>query len=57
LPADIVAAVERKRLQNTLSARKSRARKHARLQELETENEALRARIAELEARLAQPQV
>ena len=57
LPADIVAAVERKRLQNTLSARKSRARKHARLQELETENVALRARIAELEARLAQPQV
>ncbi|GAA5987023.1 hypothetical protein JCM10908_000995 [Rhodotorula pacifica] len=54
LPADIVAAVERKRLQNTLSARKSRARKQARLQELETENESLRARIAELEARLAQ---
>lgn len=53
LPADIVAAVERKRLQNTLSARKSRARKQARLQELETENDALRARIAELEARLA----
>ncbi|GAA5865980.1 hypothetical protein JCM3774_005547 [Rhodotorula dairenensis] len=54
LPADIVAAVERKRLQNTLSARKSRARKQARLQELETENDALKARIAELETRLAQ---
>ncbi|GAA6014914.1 hypothetical protein JCM10207_002223 [Rhodosporidiobolus poonsookiae] len=49
LPADIVAAVERKRLQNTLSARKSRARKQARLQELETENEALKDRVAELE--------
>ncbi|POY73598.1 hypothetical protein BMF94_3131 [Rhodotorula taiwanensis] len=52
LPADIVAAVERKRLQNTLSARKSRARKQARLQELEAENDALKARIAELETRL-----
>ncbi|GAA5946403.1 hypothetical protein JCM10213_006557 [Rhodosporidiobolus nylandii] len=53
LPADVVAAVERKRLQNTLSARKSRARKQARLQELETENEALKARVAELERMLA----
>ncbi|GAA5881890.1 hypothetical protein JCM8547_005477 [Rhodosporidiobolus lusitaniae] len=49
LPAEIVAAVERKRLQNTLSARKSRARKQARLQELEDENEALRRRVEELE--------
>lgn len=52
LPADIVAAVERKRLQNTLSARKSRARKQARMQELEGENEVLRRRVAELEALL-----
>ncbi|BGP54853.1 hypothetical protein JCM8202_003360 [Rhodotorula sphaerocarpa] len=55
LPADIVAAVERKRLQNTLSARKSRARKQARLQELEAENDALKARISELEALLGLP--
>ncbi|GAA6023947.1 hypothetical protein JCM11491_000300 [Sporobolomyces phaffii] len=41
LPAEIVAQVERKRLQNTMSARKSRARKHAKLQELERENELL----------------
>ncbi|GAA5844505.1 hypothetical protein JCM11251_004196 [Rhodosporidiobolus azoricus] len=53
LPADIVAAVERKRLQNTLSARKSRARKQARLQELETENEQLKAKVEELERMLA----
>ncbi|GEM08306.1 serine-tRNA ligase [Rhodotorula toruloides] len=52
LPEDIVAAVERKRLQNTLSARKSRARKQARLQELEQENEALKARVAQLERAL-----
>lgn len=52
LPDDIVAAVERKRLQNTLSARKSRARKQARLQELEAENEALKARVDELERAL-----
>ncbi|GAA6057425.1 hypothetical protein JCM3770_002457 [Rhodotorula araucariae] len=52
LPADIVAAVERKRLQNTLSARKSRARKQARLHELEGENEALRRRVDELETLL-----
>jgi hypothetical protein len=53
LPADIVAAVERKRLQNTLSARKSRQRKQARLQELESENDALKQRVAELEKMLA----
>ncbi|GAA5927444.1 bZIP transcription factor [Sporobolomyces koalae] len=41
LPADIVAAIERKRLQNTMSARKSRARKQAKLQELEDENKLL----------------
>ncbi|GJN89621.1 hypothetical protein Rhopal_002608-T1 [Rhodotorula paludigena] len=52
LPEDIKAAVERKRLQNTLSARKSRARKQARLQELEGENDALKQRVAELEALL-----
>ncbi|GAA5988022.1 hypothetical protein JCM11641_002133 [Rhodosporidiobolus odoratus] len=52
LPADIVAAVERKRLQNTLSARKSRARKQARVKELETENEALRKRVEDLERML-----
>ncbi|BGO90854.1 hypothetical protein JCM10020v2_002498 [Rhodotorula toruloides] len=52
LPEDIVAAVERKRLQNTLSARKSRARKQARLQELEQENEALKAKVAQLEQAL-----
>ncbi|KAK4052682.1 hypothetical protein OIV83_001969 [Microbotryomycetes sp. JL201] len=53
IPADLAAAVERKRLQNTLSARKSRARKQERMAELEAENAVLKTRIAELEAALA----
>ncbi|KAM0786768.1 hypothetical protein ACM66B_002203 [Microbotryomycetes sp. NB124-2] len=52
IPDDLVAAVERKRLQNTLSARKSRARKQERLAELEAENASLKARVEELEALL-----
>lgn len=57
IPEDIAAAVERKRLQNTLSARKSRQRKQERLgeleernKELETENEGLKQRVQALEA-------
>lgn len=59
LPQDLIEATERKRLQNTLSARKSRQRKAAKLEELETrneslqkENEALQTRVIELEALL-----
>ncbi|GAA5886651.1 hypothetical protein JCM5296_005360 [Sporobolomyces johnsonii] len=59
LPADIVAAMERKRLQNTISARKSRARKANHMQELQAENERLRqenevlaAKVAEFERRM-----
>ncbi|KAK4057526.1 hypothetical protein OIO90_001595 [Microbotryomycetes sp. JL221] len=59
IPSDLVAAVERKRLQNTLSARKSRARKQERLAELEdrnhaleSENQALKARVQQLESML-----
>lgn len=62
LPADIVAAIERKRLQNTLSARKSRMRKQARMQELEAENralmeenETLRTQLAAFEKMMSQP--
>lgn len=57
IPEDLAAAVERKRLQNTLSARKSRQRKQERLgeleernKELETENEGLKQRVEALEA-------
>jgi len=57
IPEDLAAAVERKRLQNTLSARKSRQRKQERLgeleernKELETENEGLKQRVQALEA-------
>ena len=56
IPADLKAAVERKRLQNTVAARRSRLRKQARLGELEEankelveENEGLKSRVAELE--------
>ncbi|GAA5966871.1 hypothetical protein JCM3765_004585 [Sporobolomyces pararoseus] len=52
LPADIAAQVERKRLQNTLSARKSRARKQAKMQELEEENRLLAEENARLKAQL-----
>ncbi|BGP35357.1 hypothetical protein JCM10296v2_007193 [Rhodotorula toruloides] len=45
-------ASERKRLQNTWSARRCRAMKQARVQELEVENAALRERVEQLEARL-----
>lgn len=53
LPADIVAAIERKRLQNTMSARKSRARKQKKMQELEDENKALMDENNLLKAQLA----
>lgn len=53
LPADIVAAMERKRLQNTMSARKSRARKQKKMQELEDENKALMDENNLLKAQLA----
>lgn len=52
LPADIAAQVERKRLQNTMSARKSRARKQAKMQELEEENRLLAEENARLKAQL-----
>jgi hypothetical protein len=52
LPADLVSAVERKRLQNTVSARRSRARKQEKLGELEGENKVLKRRVEELEARI-----
>lgn len=51
VPADVVAAMERKRVQNTLSARRCRAKKQARVAELEAENEELRRRVEELERR------
>ncbi|GAA5999168.1 dihydrolipoyl dehydrogenase [Rhodotorula paludigena] len=56
IPPDVEGAMERKRLQNTLSARRCRARKQARVQELEDENEQLRRRIIELEAMLKMQQ-
>ncbi|KAK4330591.1 bZIP transcription factor [Rhodosporidium toruloides NP11] [Rhodotorula toruloides] len=52
VPQDALTATERKRLQNTLSARRCRARKQARVQELEVENAALRERVERLEAML-----
>lgn len=52
LPADIMAQVERKRLQNTMSARKSRMRKQAKMQELEQENRLLMEENAKLKAQL-----
>ncbi|KAM0754442.1 hypothetical protein T439DRAFT_376924 [Meredithblackwellia eburnea MCA 4105] len=57
IPEDLLAAAERKRIQNTLAARKSRARKQNRLASLEEENRTLvaerdgmRRRIQELES-------
>lgn len=59
IPSDLVAAVERKRLQNTLAARKSRQRKQERLgeleernRELEEENDGLKQRVKQLEGML-----
>ncbi|KAL8283101.1 hypothetical protein RQP46_005879 [Phenoliferia psychrophenolica] len=59
IPDDLVAAVEKKRLLNTICARKSRQRKQERLGELEVENkglveenEGLKLRLAELEGLL-----
>ena len=59
LPSDLVAAVERKRAQNTVSARRSRMRKAEKLGELEElngalkkENEELKRKVEELEERL-----
>ncbi|SCV70291.1 BQ2448_1685 [Microbotryum intermedium] len=53
LPEEVVAAVEKKRLQNTISARKSRMRKMERVQELETENEQLKEQNRQLLERIA----
>ena len=60
LPADLVSAVEKKRLQNTISARKSRMRKQSQLAELQEanellmqQNEELKRRLEELESRFA----
>ncbi|GAA5895454.1 hypothetical protein JCM6882_006256 [Rhodosporidiobolus microsporus] len=50
IPAEVQSAMERKRLVNTLSARRCRARKLARVTELEEENERLREKVRELEA-------
>lgn len=57
IPADLLDLAERKRLQNTISARRSRARKQERLGELEQanqvleeENQRLRERLEKLEA-------
>lgn len=59
IPDDLLAAAERKRLCNTLAARKSRARKQGRLAQLEgenktlvEENERLKRRVDELELML-----
>lgn len=56
IPEDLIAAVEKKRAQNTLSARKSRMRKQQLVGELEQENarlkeekDALTLRVARLE--------
>ncbi|GAA6038297.1 hypothetical protein NBRC10512_006777 [Rhodotorula toruloides] len=52
IPQEALTATERKRLQNTLSARRCRARKQARVQELEVQNAALRERVEQLEVML-----
>ncbi|KAK4698557.1 hypothetical protein P7C70_g7716, partial [Phenoliferia sp. Uapishka_3] len=59
IPDELIAAVERKRTLNSISARKSRMRKQERLGELEGENEKLlrenvelKRRVGELEERL-----
>lgn len=56
LPEELIAVVEKKRLSNTIAARRSRARKQERLSELSDDNDrlseentALRARVALLE--------
>ncbi|KAI5479312.1 transcription factor [Pseudohyphozyma bogoriensis] len=54
IPDDLLEAAERKRLQNTLSARKSRARKQEKLAELEQENYELKGKNQGLEARVQQ---
>ncbi|KAK4693684.1 hypothetical protein P7C70_g8880, partial [Phenoliferia sp. Uapishka_3] len=48
IPEDLQAAIEWKRLLNTVSARKSRMRKQKRLQELEDENAQLKAQNEQL---------
>lgn len=45
---ETLSAVERKRQQNTLSARRCRARKERRVKELETENAILHRRVKEM---------
>lgn len=48
-----VSAVERKRQQNTMSARRCRARKERRVKELEAENDALRRQVKQMQAVLS----
>ncbi|KAL8286851.1 hypothetical protein RQP46_003857 [Phenoliferia psychrophenolica] len=52
IPDDLLAAAERKRLCNTLAARKSRARKQGRLAQLEGENQTLVAENEKLKKRV-----
>lgn len=52
LSQDLLDVIEKKRLQNTLAARKSRARKQGRLEELEKENDELRAESEGLRERV-----
>ncbi|BGP27643.1 hypothetical protein JCM10295v2_006617 [Rhodotorula toruloides] len=52
VPQEALTATERKRLQNTLSARRCRMREQARVHELEIENAALREQVEQLEAML-----
>ncbi|KAI5474661.1 transcription factor [Pseudohyphozyma bogoriensis] len=53
LPDELLAAVEKKRLQNTVAARRSRARKQAKLTELEDDNDRLADENTALKARVA----
>ncbi|KAL8287590.1 hypothetical protein RQP46_003448 [Phenoliferia psychrophenolica] len=53
VPEDLVAAVEKKRTQNTLSARKSRMRKQQKVGDLESENERLKVENGDLKAKVA----
>jgi len=54
IPNELLDAAERKRLQNTLSARKSRLRKQMRVAELEEEVEELKDENGRLEERVRQ---
>ena len=52
IPEDLVAVVEKKRAQNTLSSRKSRMRKQQKVDDLASENLRLKGETAELKARV-----